>query len=210
MLTKVITNESIVVRKISATSGLTFNSGSQFSNLIFVAGEPYYEAVPEYDEDTCCRTGETSVLRYDLKDIVTGITCNWGEHMFMSLIEFNDAYQNMMHMFQNNQAYSCKIRHDIDREMHDNGYYGDTDYTIRSMQIINCIIRMARFIMEPGFKIPTSILARFDDLDDFEDRTQGIWDQVKSIAEKKLFDIPTMDEIEAAYEENQKKAAMCE
>ena len=64
--------------------------------------------------------------------------------------------------------------------------------------------------MEPGFKIPTSILARFDDLDDFEDRTQGIWDQVKSIAEKKLFDIPTMDEIEAAYEENQKKAAMCE
>lgn len=209
MLTKVITNESIVVRKISATSGLTFNSGSQFSNLIFVAGEPYYEAVPEYDEDTCCRTGETSVLRYDLKDIVTGITCNWGEHMFMSLIEFNDAYQNMMHMFQNNQAYSCKIRRDIDRVMHD-GYSIDTDNTIRSMQIINCIIRMARFIMEPGFKIPTSILARFDDLDDFEDRTQGIWDQVKSIAEKKLFDIPTMDEIEAAYEENQKKAAMCE
>lgn len=203
MLTKVITNESIVVRKISATSGLTFDSGSQFSNLIFVAGEPYY------DEDTGCRTGETSVLRYDLKDIVTGITCNWGEHMFMSLLEFNDAYQNMMHMFQNNQAYSCKIRHDIDREMHD-GYYSDTDDTIRSMQIINCIIRMARFIMEPGFKIPTSILARFDDLDDFEDRTQGIWDQVKSIAEKKLFDIPTMDEIEAAYEENQKKAAMCE
>ena len=203
MLTKVITNESIVVRKISATSGLTFDSGSQFSNLIFVAGEPYY------DEDTDCRTGETSVLRYDLKDIVTGITCNWGEHMFMSLIEFNDAYQNMMHMFQNNQAYSCKIRRDIDRVMHD-GYSIDTDNTIRSMQIINCIIRMARFIMEPGFKIPTSILARFDDLDDFEDRTQGIWDQVKSIAEKKLFDIPTMDEIEAAYEENQKKAAMCE
>ena len=203
MLTKVITNESIVVRKISATSGLTFDSGSQFSNLIFVAGEPYY------DEDTGCRTGETSVLRYDLKDIVTGITCNWGEHMFMSLLEFNDAYQNMMHMFQNNQAYSCKIRHDIDREMHD-GYYIDTDDTIRSMQIINCIIRMSRFIMEPGFKIPTSILARFDDRDDFEDRTQGIWDQVKSIAEKKLFDIPTMDEIEAAYEENQKKAAMCE
>lgn len=203
MLTKVITNESIVVRKISATSGLTFDSGSQFSNLIFVAGEPYY------DEDTGCRTGETSVLQYDLKDIVTGITCNWGEHMFMSLIEFNDAYQNMMHMFQNNQAYSCKIRRDIDRVMHD-GYSIDTDNTIRSMQIINCIIRMARFIMEPGFKIPTSILARFDDLDDFEDRTQGIWDQVKSIAEKKLFDIPTMDEIEAAYEENQKKAAMCE
>ena len=28
MLTKVITNESIVVRKISATSGLTFDSGA--------------------------------------------------------------------------------------------------------------------------------------------------------------------------------------
>lgn len=209
MISNAIENGSIVVRKISATSGLTFDSGSQFSNLIFVAGEPYYEAVPEYDEDTGCRTGETSVLRYDLKDIVTGVTCNWGEHMFMSLIEFNDAYQNMMHMFQNNQAYSCKIRHDIDREMHDD-YYGDADDTIRSMQIINCIIRMARFIVEPGFKIPTSILARFDGLDDFEDRTQGIWDQVKSIAEKKLFNIPTMDEIAAAYEENQKKAAMCE
>ena len=205
MLTKAIENGSIVVRNISETSSMIFDGRRQFSNLIFVAGEPYYEAVPEYDEDTLCRTDEISVLRYDLKDIVTGITCNWGEHMFMSLIEFNDAYQNMMHMFQNNQAYSCKIRHDIDREMHD-GYYRDTDDTIRSMQIINCIIRMARFIVEPGFKIPTSILARFDGLDDFEDRTQGIWDQVKSIAEKKLFDIPTMDEIEAAYKENQKKA----
>lgn len=209
MLTKAIENGSIVVRNISETSSMIFDGRRQFSNLIFVAGEPYYEAVPEYDEDTLCRTGETSVLRYDLKDIVTGITCNWGEHMFMSLIEFNDAYQNMMHMFQNNQAYSCKIRRDIDREMHD-GYSIDTDNTIRSMQIINSIIQMARFIVEPGFKIPTSILARFDGLDDFEDRTQDIWDQVKGIAEKKLFDIPTMDEIEAAYKENQKKATMGE
>ena len=154
-----------------------FDPGDEYRPCVWVSGGTITESVPEYDD--CGFVAKSrNVANFNPIDIISGVTSDWGSHMFMRVSQFMREYKRISYMM-NDPVYSAKVNFDLEVDcLH-------KTQDIKIMQMINAIIDRVHL---------SDILGISDEAMEYVD--QHTLNTLKEIGELKKFNVPTPSEIQ--------------
>lgn len=154
-----------------------FDPGDEYRPCVWVSGGTIIDSVQEHD-DCGFATKSRNVANFNPIDIISGVTSDWGSHMFMRVSQFMREYKRINYMM-NDPVYAAKVNFDLEVDcLH-------KTQDIEIMQMINAIIDRVHLSDNLGIS---------DEAMEYVD--QYTLNTLKEIGALKKFDIPTPSEIQ--------------
>lgn len=162
---------------------LTFHTGDEIFNLLFISAGSKDISIPDYDEDGYV-TGHEPATSPEIVDLVDGSPLNWGNHMVMPIDQFKAFVMNRRFMINATPYAIDAIKGD------------DFSKSYRTLQVCNAVIRCANLYYQAlnngEIYVPENIDEMIQDCDIFS-TPEEFGNKIKEIA-----DIPMFEDVDSA------------
>lgn len=174
----------------------TFDSGDEFTRLIFVSEGSEETTYHDYEDDRDYDTVECHMI-----DLFTGEVMSWGQHMFVDMNTMSQYIKAINYSIENNPVIMEKLMYDVSHDTVLSGFSFQ-----RGMFVVNAVVNHARLIVkgleEGRLTIPENIVCMFDEKSDNDDYSYDVRtidtliNEIKEIAALDLFPLKSMAEIQ--------------
>lgn len=162
---------------------LTFHTGDEIFNLLFISAGSKDISIPDYDEDGYV-TGHEPATSPEIVDLFDGSPLNWGNHMVMPIDQFKAFVMNRRFMINATPYAIDAIKGD------------DFSKSYRTLQVCNAVIRCANLYYQAlnngEIYVPENIDEMIQDCDIFS-TPEEFGNKIKEIA-----DIPMFEDVDSA------------
>ena len=162
---------------------LTFHTGDEIFNLLFISAGSKDISIPDYDEDGYV-TGHEPATSPEIVDLVDGSPLNWGNHMVMPIDQFKAFVMNRRFMINATPYAIDAIKGD------------DFSKSYRTLQVCNAVIRCAKLYYQAlnngDIYVPKNIDEMIQDCNIFS-TPEEFGNKIKEIA-----DIPMFEDVDSA------------